>query len=67
LINGLVYDRHTEIDAVEAFVDSLRGAISEFVGDPVDIPMLPAWDRVSTAIPDFQDRLNEIVKNDNAG
>lgn len=66
LINGLVYDRHTEIEAVEAFVDSLRCAISEFVEDPVGIPMLPAWARVSAAIPDFQDRLNECVARDNS-
>jgi glucosyl-3-phosphoglycerate synthase len=65
LINGLSYDRHTEIEAVEAFVESLRCAVSEFVEDPVGIPMLPAWARVSAAIPDFQDRLNEIVENDN--
>jgi glucosyl-3-phosphoglycerate synthase len=66
LINGLTYDRHTEIEAVEAFVDSLRCAVSEFVEDPVGIPMLPAWARVSAAIPDFQDRLNECVEHDNA-
>jgi len=66
LINGLAYDRHAEIEAVEAFVDSLRGAVSEFVEDPVGIPMLPAWTRVSAAIPDFQDRLNECVEHDNA-
>jgi glucosyl-3-phosphoglycerate synthase len=65
LINGLAYDRHTEIEAVEAFVDSLRCAISEFVEDPVGIPMLPAWARVSAAIPDFQDRLYECVERDN--
>lgn len=66
LINGLVYDRHTEIEAVEAFVESLRCAIAEFVEDPVGIPMLPAWTRVSAAIPDFQDRLFECVERDNA-
>jgi glucosyl-3-phosphoglycerate synthase len=65
LINGLHYDRHEEIDAVEAFVSSLRCAISEFVADPVGIPMLPAWVRVAAAIPDFQDRLNACVENDN--
>lgn len=65
LINGLIYDRHTEIEAVEAFVDSLRCAIREFVDDPVGIPMLPAWARVSAAIPDFQDRLKECVERDN--
>jgi glucosyl-3-phosphoglycerate synthase len=65
LINGLHYDRHEEIEAVEAFVGSLRWAIGEFVADPVGIPMLPAWVRVAAAIPDFQDRLNACVENDN--
>jgi glucosyl-3-phosphoglycerate synthase len=65
LINGLLYDRHQEIEAVEAFVDSLRCAVAEFTADPVGIPMLPAWVRVSAAIPDFQDRLTECVEIDN--
>jgi hypothetical protein len=66
LINGPTYDRHTEIEAVEAFVDSLRWGISEFVEDPVGIPMLPAWARVSAGIPDFQDRLSEFVARHNS-
>lgn len=66
LINGLPYDRHTEIEAVEAFVDSLRCAIDEFVADPVGIPLLPAWVRIVAAIPDFQDRLRECVERDTA-
>jgi glucosyl-3-phosphoglycerate synthase len=65
LINGLFYDRHEEIDAVEAFVSSLRCAIAEFVADPVGIPMLPAWVRIAAAIPDFQDRLHTCVEEDN--
>lgn len=65
LINGLVYDRHEEIEAVEAFVSSLRCAIAEFTADPVGIPMLPAWVRIAAAIPDFQDRLNACVEEDN--
>jgi len=28
--------------------------------------MLPAWARVSAAIPDFRDRLSESVEQDNA-
>jgi glucosyl-3-phosphoglycerate synthase len=67
LINGLSYDRHEEIDAVEAFVSSLRCAIAEFVADPVGIRMLPAWVRIAAAIPDFQDRLNACVAEDNLG
>jgi glucosyl-3-phosphoglycerate synthase len=65
LLNGLSYDRHTEIEAVELFVDSLKCAIDEFVQDPVGIPMTSSWVRVAAAIPDFQDRLNACVENDN--
>jgi len=66
LINGLAYDRHSEIEAVEAFVDSLKCAIPEFIEDPVGIPMMPAWARVAAAIPDFQERLEECVERDNS-
>lgn len=29
------------------------------------IPMLPAWVRIAAAIPDFQERLNACVEEDN--
>jgi len=65
LLNGLAYDRHAEIDAVEAFVESLKVAMDEFVRDPVGIPMLSAWVRVNAAIPDFVERLRDAVEEDN--
>jgi glucosyl-3-phosphoglycerate synthase len=65
LLNGLIYDRHAEIEAVDAFVGSLKLAIDEFVKDPIGIPMLPGWVRVVAAIPDFLDRLYEAVEEDN--
>ena len=65
LLNGLTYDRHGEIEAVEAFGASLKLAIDEFVKDPVGIPMLPGWVRVTAAIPDFSDRLYDAVEEDN--
>ncbi|RPH49302.1 MAG: glycosyl transferase [Desulfobacteraceae bacterium] len=65
LINGLYYDRHNEIDAVEAFVESIKCAIDQFILDPVGIPLMPAWVRIAAAIPDFQDRLNDCVAKDN--
>ena len=65
LLNGLIYDRHEEIEAVEAFVVSLKLAIQEFIKDPVDIPMMAAWVRVAAAIQDFSDRLYEAVEEDN--
>jgi glucosyl-3-phosphoglycerate synthase len=66
LINGLIYDRHSEIEAVEAFIDSLKCAIDGFIKDPVGIPMMPSWVRVAAAIPDFQERLEECVVRDNS-
>jgi glucosyl-3-phosphoglycerate synthase len=65
LLSGLPYDRHGEIEASEIFVGSLKLAIQEFVKDPVGIPMMPAWVRITAAIPDFKERLNEAVELDN--
>ena len=65
LLNGLKYDRHGEIEAVEAFAGSLSTAMKEFVKNPIGIPMLPAWVRVSAAIPDFSERIDEAVEQDN--
>ena len=65
LLNGLAYDRHSEIEATEAFVESLKMAMEEFVRDPVGIPMLSAWVRIAAAIPDFSERLRDAVEQDN--
>jgi len=65
LLNGLTYERHSEIEATEAFVKSLKTAMDEFVRDPVGIPMLSAWRRVDAAIPDFSERLRDAVEQDN--
>ena len=65
LLNGLIYDRHEEIEAVDAFVISLKLAIQEFIRDPIDIPMMPAWVRIVAAIQDFSDRLFVAVEEDN--
>ena len=66
MINGLVYDRHGEIEAVEAFVQSLRSAQAEFTEDPIGIPMLAAWVRVNAAIPDFMERMSESIDRQNS-
>lgn len=66
LINGLQYDRNGEIDASETFVECLKIATQNFIADPVGIPMLSAWNRVSAAIPDFKVRLKEAVEADNS-
>ncbi len=65
LLNGLIYDRHVEIEAVDAFVVSLKIAMEEFVKDPVGCPMLAAWVRVWAAMPGFSERLYDVVEKDN--
>jgi glucosyl-3-phosphoglycerate synthase len=65
LINGLVYDRHAEIEASEAFVGSLRRAKEKYLADPVGIPLMSSWVRVAAAVPDFSGRLAEAVEEDN--
>ena len=65
LINGLKYDRHSEIEAVETFVEAIKNAQREFTANPIQIPMLPAWTRVRAAIPDFHERLKEAVESNN--
>lgn len=64
-LNALSYDRHEEIEAVDAFVGSLRLAVKEFINDPVGIPLMAAWVRIVAAIPDFSERINEAVEQDN--
>ncbi|ABC78682.1 glycosyl transferase [Syntrophus aciditrophicus] len=66
MINGLIHDRHAEIEAAEIFVSSLQIATEEYTRNPVGIPMLPAWVRVRAAIPDFSDHLTEAVRLDNS-
>ena len=44
---------------------SLRAAADGFLRDPLGKPPIPNWNRVSSAIPDFFDRLLEAVGADN--
>jgi glucosyl-3-phosphoglycerate synthase len=64
-INCLFYDRHAEVTAVEAFIKGIQIAAKEFLDDPLGAPEIPNWNRVTSAIPDFLDRLKEAVAEDN--
>ena len=64
-INGLDFDRHEEGVAVEAFIQGLNLASKAFVEDPLSIPLIPSWNRVASAIPDFLERLKNAVDDDN--
>jgi len=66
LLNGLDFDRHEEELAVETFTKALRMAGLGFVRDPMGLPQIPNWNRVTAALPGFLDELREAVEADSA-
>ncbi|MGD2245823.1 MAG: glycosyl transferase [Candidatus Aminicenantes bacterium] len=65
-INGLYFDRHQETAMVEAFTKAIQIAGKEFQENPLYSPLIPNWNRVTSAIPDFLDKLNKTVEQENA-
>ncbi len=61
MLNGLKFDRNAEEAAVNVFAQSLNAAAEEFVSDPLALPLIPNWNRVLAAIPEFYDLLAETV------
>ena len=64
LLNGLHYNRNEEELAVATFAQSLRQAAAEFLADPLGLPLIPNWNRVVAAVPDFLESLVEAVESD---
>ncbi|MBE0474392.1 hypothetical protein [Rhodoferax sp.] len=64
-INGLQFDRHEEAMAVESFTRAIALACQAFMDDPMATPLIPNWNRVSTAIPDIFEMLRLAVDADN--
>jgi glucosyl-3-phosphoglycerate synthase len=50
--------------AVSVFAKSLRNAAAEFVADPAGLPLIPNWNRVMAAIPEFFELLQDAVEKD---
>ena len=65
-INGLAFDYHLETIMVEAFTRAIQIAGKEFMDDPLYSPLIPSWNRVTSAIPDFLEKLWQAVEADNA-
>jgi len=64
-INGLTFDRHEEEVAATTFVRSIRVATQTFLEDPLGAPLIPNWNRVQSALPNFLGELNDAVRGDN--
>jgi glucosyl-3-phosphoglycerate synthase len=65
-VNGLFFDRHAESLAVETFTRGIRKAAGIIMEDPLGVPLISSWDRVSSAIPDIFGRIRAAVEADNA-
>lgn len=64
-INGLFFDRHEESLAVETFTNGIRKAAEGIMEDPLGVPLIASWDRVTSAIPDILIKIREAVEEDN--
>ena len=64
-INGLKFDRHEEAMAVEAFTRAIGLATQTFMETPMVMPLIPNWNRVTSAIPDILEMLKAAVDEDN--
>ncbi len=64
-INGLKFDRHAEAGAAEAFSHAIKIASDAYSENPMTAPLIPNWNRVTSAIPGILDMLKKAVDEDN--
>jgi glucosyl-3-phosphoglycerate synthase len=64
-INGLTFDRHDEAKAVETFTHAIGVAAQAYSENPMGTPLIPNWNRVTSAIPSIFDMLKAAVEEDN--
>jgi glucosyl-3-phosphoglycerate synthase len=64
-INGLIFDRHEEAKAVEAFTRAIGLAAQAFRENPMGATLIPNWNRVTSAIPGILEMLKKAVDEDN--
>ena len=65
MINGLIFDRHEEAKAVEAFTRGIAMAAQLYLENPLGTPLIPNWNRVTSAIPTILKMLMLAVDEDN--
>jgi glucosyl-3-phosphoglycerate synthase len=64
-LNGLDYDRHAEELTAAAFVKSIQSAATDYLANPLGGSLIPNWNRVESALPNFFADLREAVEADN--
>ncbi len=65
IMNGLTVDVHQEEETVEMFTKNIMDAGQIFLENPMEVPFIPSWNRVQSAMPDVLDRLYQAVEEDN--
>ena len=63
--NSLKIDLNSEEQAVELFAENVMKAGETFAYQPMAVPFMPTWSRVSSACPDFLYRLRIATEEDN--
>ncbi len=61
-INGLAFDRHAEALAVESFSRAIAQAAQLFMDVPTGTPLIPNWNRVTSAVPGILDMMAAAVE-----
>lgn len=64
-VNSLFFDRHEESLAVETFTNGIKKAAEMITDDPLGVPLIASWDRVTSAIPDILNMIKEEIEEDN--
>ncbi len=64
-INGLFFDRHEESLAVDTFTRGIRQAAEIIMEDPLGVPLIASWDRVTSALPNILTEIRRAVEADN--
>jgi len=64
-INGLTLDIHAEEQAIELFASSIIKAGETYQKKPMEVPFIPNWKRVFSALPDLEEQLLEAIELDN--
>jgi glucosyl-3-phosphoglycerate synthase len=64
VINGLKYDRHSEVSQAEAFLRCIESASQQFLKTPMEVPYIANWNRVASAVPGIFNMLLEAVDVD---
>lgn len=64
-VNSLSFFRHEESLAVETFTEGIKIAAGIIMEDPLGVPLIPSWDRVTSALPDIMEMIDRAVADDN--